>query len=110
MLKKDFPEESEGVPESDGVAEKKRGGVAQAIGDLISKLPASAPPTIDVSHFAKAFFEAKGNYQQREGEPRKRTLAERLQDVKEQFEGGHITEEEKMHYDKEIKKAYFMQQ
>jgi hypothetical protein len=109
VLKRDFPEESDALPESDGVAEKKRGGVAQAIGDLIAKLPTSAPTPVDVTQFAQAFFEAKGSYQQRQLAPRKRTLGERLADLKQQCADGHITEEEMLHYETEIKKNYFMQ-
>jgi hypothetical protein len=108
VLKKDFPDDSDALPESDGVAEKKRGGVAQAIGDLIAKLPAQAPPSVDVAQFAQAFFQAKCSYQ-REATPRKRTLAERLADVRQQRAADVITEEELVHYEKEIKKSYFMQ-
>jgi len=107
-LKKDFPEDSD-LPESDGVVEKKKGGVAQAIGDLIAKLPTASAPSVDPSAFAHAFFQAKQSYQA-ESAPRKRTLAERLADVGVQHAAGHISSDEKDLYMTEIKKQYFMQQ
>jgi hypothetical protein len=106
-LKKDFPEESD-LPESDS-GDKRRGGVAKAIGDLVAKLPAVSAPHVDVNQFAHAFFEAKLSYQARQDAPRKRSLADRLDDVRKQHAAQLITDEEKVHYETEIKKMYFMQ-
>lgn len=111
VLKKDFPaEDSDVLPESDG-AEKKRGGVAAALGELIAKLPTAVPANhVDASEFAHAFFQAKQSYQAREGAARKRTLGERLADVEAQHKAKHISEAEKLLYEAEIKKQYFMQE
>jgi hypothetical protein len=106
-LKKDHPDESD-IPDSDGVVDKKKGTVAQAIGDLIAKLPTAPAPAVDPSAFAHAFFQAKQNYQA-DCAPRKRTLTERLADVGVQHAKGHISDEEKAYYEKEIKKRYFME-
>ncbi len=111
QLKKDFPDESDALPESDGVGDKKKGGVAQAIGELIAKLPTLAPPSIDANQFAQAFFQAK---MQHEGQAvpvsGKRTLAQRLADLEAQYADNVITMAERNHYATEIKKAYFMQE
>jgi hypothetical protein len=107
-LKKDFPEDSD-LPESDG-SDKKRGGVAKAIGELIAKLPPTvSAPHVDANQFAHAFFEAKQSYQARQDAPRKRSLAERLDDLRKQHDAKLITDAEKVHYETEIKKMYFMQ-
>jgi hypothetical protein len=58
---------------------------------------------------AQAFFQAKCSYQ-REAAPRKRTLAERLEDVRQQRAANVITEDDLLFYEKEIKKSYFMQE
>jgi hypothetical protein len=110
-LKKDFPEESD-LPDSDSTGvEKKRGGVAKSIGELIAKLPLLAPaPQVDPNAFAHAFFEAKQSFQARDSAPRKRTLAERLADVAQQYARNLIDDDEKQYYETEIKKHYFMQE
>ena len=111
LLKKDFPDDSEGVPESDGVVERKKGGVAHAISDLVARLPSLPAPGVDATHFAQAFFQAKMDHQQRlaSSAPRKRTLSERLEDVRQQHKDKLISKEEAEYYEAEIKKAYFMQ-
>jgi hypothetical protein len=112
VLKKDFPEDSDALPESDGVVEKKKGGVAHAIGNLVSKLPSLAPPTVDAGLFAQAFFSAKREHQDRvaAAAPRKRTLSERLADVQQQHADNVISKDELLHYEAEIKKQYFLMQ
>lgn len=111
LLKKDFPDDSEAVPDSDGGVERKKGGVAHAISDLVAKLPSLPAPAVDATQFAQAFFQAKMDHQQRlaSSAPRKRTLAERLEDVRQQHKDKLISQAEAEYYEAEIKKVYFMQ-
>jgi hypothetical protein len=115
-LKKHFAgDESElgdAMPESDGVAEKKRGGVAQAISELASKLPCITGVNVDAASFAKSFFEAKRLHQISEiasdAAPRKRTLKERLDEVDVQLQEQLINETECAYFKAEIKKKFFL--
>lgn len=104
----DFPADNKGSDDPE-TTRMKGGKVAVAIAAIAAKLPDAtmfAPP--DFNQFATSFFAAKRAAESAMPQAPKRTLKERLDEVKETLAAGTITQKEADDFSTRIKKAFFM--